>query len=69
MRYYEPVINRIDKDGARIERHQSKDKDILKAGDAGMYCESTDINAYEVGYLGVDDIDRIRRENLRHKTR
>lgn len=45
------------------------DELILKAGNSGAYCVRTDVNAEGVGYLGVDDLDRIRRENLRHKTR
>lgn len=49
--------------------HQSHDELIDKAGNNGKYGVRSDIAAEGVGYLGVDDIDRIRRENLKHKTR
>jgi hypothetical protein len=69
MRYYEKPVNRADKDGARLEEHGSKDKDIRAAEKAGDYCYPTDAYAEQPGYLGMDDIDRIRRERLKHQTR
>lgn len=47
----------------------SHDELIDRAGDAGKYGVRTDAAAEGVGYLGVDDLDRIRRKNLKHKTR
>ncbi len=45
------------------------DELIDRAGDSGKYGVRTDAAAEGVGYLGVDDLDRIRRTNLKHKTR
>ena len=45
------------------------DELIDRAGDSGKYGVRTDAAAEGVGYLGVDDLDRIRRKNLKHKTR
>jgi len=69
MRYYEPPVSRSDKDGARRTEYGSKDKDIREAERAGDYCVPTDAYAEQPGYLGMDDIDRIRRERLKHQTR
>lgn len=59
-----------------IEVREGKDKgcpshdDLIDgAGDSGKYGVRTDAAAEGVGYLGVDDLDRIRRKNLKHKTR
>ena len=70
MAYENAPVNRADKDGAGQPRnYPSNDTDIGKAGEAGQYQTRTDVYAEGVGYLGVDNLDRIRRENLRHKTR
>ena len=53
----------------RKEDLQGHDPLIEQAGDSGKYGVRTDVNAEGVGYLGVDDFDRIRRKNLKHKTR
>lgn len=45
------------------------DELIERAGKSGSYCVRTDAAAEGDGYLGVDDLDRIRRKNLAHKTR
>lgn len=45
------------------------DELIDRAGNSGQYGVRTDAAAEGVGYLGVDDLDRIRRKNLKHKTR
>lgn len=43
---------------------------LIEAGcDAGKYGVRTDVASEGVGYLGVDDLDRMRRKNLKHKTR
>lgn len=56
---------REDKGGGRA----SHDELIDKAGENGKYGVRSDVAAEGVGYLGVDDLDRIRRKNLKHKTR
>lgn len=48
---------------------KSHDALIDKAGDTNKWGIRTDAAAEGVGYLGVDDLDRIRRKNLKHKTR
>ncbi len=45
------------------------DELIERAGNSGKYGVRTDAAAEGVGYLGVDDLDRIRRESLKHKTK
>lgn len=55
------------RDGSR--NYSSHDELIDRAGDSGRYGVRTDAAAEGVGYLGVDDLDRIRRKNLKHKTR
>lgn len=49
--------------------YASHDELIDRACNTGKYGVRTDAAAEGVGYLGVDDIDRIRRKNLKHKTR
>lgn len=44
------------------------DELIDRAGDSGKYGVRTDAAAEGVGYLGVDDLDRIRRERLKKQT-
>ncbi len=51
------------------EGRASHDELIDKAGNSGKYGVRTDAAAEGVGYLGVDDLDRIRRKNLAHKVR
>lgn len=53
----------------RKEGYQGHDSLIDSAGDSGKYGVRTDAAAEGAGYLGMDDIDRIRRKNLKHKTR
>lgn len=53
----------------RKEGFKCHDALIENAGDSGQYGVRTDAAAEGVGYLGVDDLDRIRRKNLKHKTR
>lgn len=45
------------------------DELIERAGNSRHYGVRTDAAAEGVGYLGMDDIDAIRRKNLVHKTR
>jgi len=45
------------------------DELIDQAGNSGKYGVRTDAAAEGVGYLGMDDLDRIRRKKLNHETR
>lgn len=56
------------REGSR-EGYRGHDELIDSAGDSGKYGVRTDASAEGAGYLGVDDLDRIRRKNLKHKTR
>lgn len=47
----------------------SHDQLIERAADSGKYGVRTDAAAEGVGYLGVDDLDRIRRERLNKQTK
>jgi hypothetical protein len=47
-----------------IKDYDYHDELIAKAQKAGDYCVRTDVNAEGVGYLGMDDIDRLRRRKL-----
>lgn len=60
-----PIIVR-DGQGADRAGH---DELIDRAGNSGKYGVRTDAAAEGDGYLGMDDLDRIRRETLKHKTR
>lgn len=53
----------------RKEGFKGHDPLIEQAVDAGQYGVRTDAAAEGCDYLGMDDIDRIRRKNLKHKTR
>jgi hypothetical protein len=69
MAYDETPKKPIEKRDGSDSGYADHDEDITKAGDAGSYCDRTDAGSQGVGYLGIDDIDRIRRKNLKHKTR
>lgn len=69
MGYYDEPKKKIEiRDGSGPGK-ADHDELINRAGDSGSYCVRTDAAAEGVGYLGVDDLDRIRRKNLKHKTR
>lgn len=53
----------------RAKGHADHDDLIRGASNAGSYCVRTDAAAEGVGYLGMDDIDRIRRARLGKQTR
>ncbi|HWW39641.1 hypothetical protein [Pedobacter sp.] len=53
-------------DDREFENH---DELLTTAEDAGKHGVRTDIYAEGCDYIGVDDIDRIRRKNLKHKLR
>lgn len=69
MAYDETPRKTIEVREGRKEGYYSHDECLDKACDAGRYEERTDAGSQGIGYLGVDDLDRIRRRNLKHKTR
>lgn len=68
MAYDEIPRKPIEVRDGTVKGHADHDQNIDKADRAGVYCVRTDANAEGVGYLGMDDIDRIRRKNLKHTT-
>ena len=69
MAYDEVPKKPIEIREGRKEGLKGHDPLIETAGDSGKYGVRSDINAEGSDYLGMDDIDRIRRKNLKHKTR
>lgn len=59
-----PIEVREGKGGGRA----GHDELIDRAGASGKYGVRTDAAAEGVGYLGMDDLDRIRRERLKKQT-
>jgi len=68
MGYYEKPVNRKDKDGSRMTRHESKDKELDNAKKSDLYGFRSDAFAEGTDYLGIDDLDRLRRDKLKHQT-
>lgn len=54
---------------AKGEGRTGHDELIDRAGNSGKYGVRTDAAAEGVGYLGMDDIDRIRRSKLANQTK
>jgi hypothetical protein len=70
MAYYEEKIRRNDKSGEPRKKHfETKDMEINKAEKANSYEFSSEPGGEKVDFLGMDDVDRIRREKLGHETR
>lgn len=69
MAYDDTPRKPIEVREGKSRNYASHDELIDRAGDSGKYGIRTDAAAEGVGYLGVDDLDRIRRKNLKHKTR
>ena len=69
MAYEETPKKPIEIRDGRDSPFENHDKDIAQADAAGVHGDRTDAGSQGVGYLGIDDIDRIRRKNLKHKTR
>jgi hypothetical protein len=69
MAYDETPRKPIEVREGRKEGYYGHDDCINNAGDSGKYGVRTDVNAEGVGYMGMDDIDRERRKNLKHRTR
>jgi hypothetical protein len=69
MAYDETPRKKIEvRDGDRRD-YSDHDELLARATDYGDYCERTDIGEEYPGYVGVDDLDRIRRRNLRNRMR
>jgi len=60
-----PIEIREGKGGGRA----GHDELIARAASSGKYGVRTDAAAEGVGYLGMDDLDRIRRKRLNKQTR
>lgn len=69
MGYYNDPVNRADKSGAKREIHDGFEPEIDKAKDANKYFFRSDAFAEGDGFMGVDDLDRLRRDKLKHETR
>lgn len=60
-----PIVVRDGSDTGRA----GHDELIDRASSSGRYGVRTDAAAEGDGYLGMDDIDRIRRQRLKNQTR
>jgi hypothetical protein len=69
MAYDEVPRKPIEIRDGRKEGYYSHDECIDRGGNSGKNGVRTDAAAEGDGYLGMDDLDRIRRKNLKHKTR
>ncbi len=70
MAYDDKPVNRYDKAGSQRTKHyETKDREIDVAKEANSFGFSTAPGGEKVDFLGMDDVDRIRREKLRHETR
>lgn len=69
MAYDDTPRKKIEVRENKLGGRMSHDELIDRAGNSSKYGVRSDVSSDGDGYLGVDDIDRIRRENLKHKTR
>ena len=69
MGYYDTPKKPIKVLNGKSGNYASHDTLIDRAGDAGKYGCRSDAAADGVGYLGVDDLNRLRREKLKHSTK
>lgn len=69
MAYDEVPKKNIEIRDGRDAGYYSHDQCLSKAEEAGNFGVRTDAAAQGCDYLGVDDLDRIRKRNLKHKTR
>lgn len=69
MGYYEPPVNRTDKAGSVRKTNDGFQEEIDKAKRADRDNLRSDAFAEGDGYLGIDDLDRLRREKLKHETK
>ncbi len=65
MAYDETPKKKIEVRDGTQRGHADHDELIDKAKRAGNYCDRTDAAAEGDGYLGIDDLDRIRRRKLK----
>lgn len=69
MGYFEKPVNRTDKAGEKREVQGGFQEEIDKAKLANRDFIRSDAYAEGDGYMGVDDLDRLRREKLKHETK
>lgn len=69
MAYDETPRKKIEVREGKGGGRAGHDELIDRAGASGKYGVRTDAAAEGVGYLGVDDLDRIRRQKLNHSTK
>jgi hypothetical protein len=69
MAYDEVPRKPIEVREGRKDGYYNHDQCIENGGNSAVNGFRTDAAAEGVGYLCVDDLDRIRRKNLKHKTR
>lgn len=69
MAYDETPRKPIEVRDGRKDGYYSHDQCIENGGNSAKEGFRTDVKAEGVGYLCVDDLDRIRRKNLKHRTR
>ncbi len=69
MGYYDKPVNRTDKAGSVRKVNDGFQKEIDKAKLADKDFMPSNASADEIGYMGVDDLDRLRREKLKHETK
>ncbi len=68
MAYDEVPKKPIEVREGKSPNYAGHDELIDRAGNSGKYGVRTDAAAEGVGYLGVDDLDRIRRKRLIKQT-
>jgi hypothetical protein len=69
MAYDEVPKKPIEVREGKGPNYAGHDELIDRAGNSGKYGVRTDAAAEGVGYLGMDDLDRIRRKRLKHQTK
>lgn len=69
MAYDEIPRRKIEVRQGKGNSRAGHDELLDRAADSGRYGVRTDAASEGVGYLGVDDLNRIRIKNLKHKTR
>lgn len=66
MSYYEQPISRFDTDGKKRSDHGGFNSEIDRAKEArNSTLKDTDITVDYDGYLGMDNLDKMRRRKIR----
>lgn len=69
MGYYEEPVNRQDKSGENRKVSDGFEPELDKAKLANKTHFRSDAFAEGDGFIGVDDLDRLRRDKLKHETK